>query len=103
MMDPAVFPGPEGVGRVGPGAPPPPKTDAPEGKSFSDILAESMDKVNQLQQESGAAQAAFASGATDNVEDVMIAVRKADVAFKMLMQIRNKLVDAYDELQRMRI
>lgn len=103
MVDPAVFPGPEGVGRVGPGAPVPPRPEAPGTKSFSDVLAESMQQVTKLQQESEQAQAALAAGKTDDVSGVMVAVRKADLAFQALMQIRNKLIDAYDELQRMRI
>lgn len=103
MVDPAAFPGPGGIAPVGPGGVPAAKPDAADGKSFKDILAESIDQVNRLQQESEKAQAAFATGQTDNVEEVMTAVRKAELAFKTLMQIKNKLVDAYDELQRMRI
>ena len=42
------------------------------------------------------------TGKTDNVTEVLSAVQKADLAFKMLMQIRNKLIDAYDEFRQMR-
>ncbi len=103
MVDPAAVTGPGGILPIGPGASPAAKTGVTEGKSFQDVLQESIDRVNQLQKDAEAAQAALASGRTDNVEEVMIAVRKAELAFKTLMQIRNKLIDAYDELQRMRI
>jgi flagellar hook-basal body complex protein FliE len=76
--------------------------EAPE-KSFKDVLAESMEKVNALQKEADAAQLALATGQTDDVAEVFTAVRKAELAFEALMQIRNKLMDAYDEIQRMRI
>ncbi|NUN49074.1 MAG: flagellar hook-basal body complex protein FliE [Candidatus Brocadiae bacterium] len=72
-------------------------------KSFKDLLTESIDKVNALQKEADSAQAALAAGKTDNVAEVFTAVRKAELAFEALMQIRNKLVDAYEEIQRMRI
>jgi len=78
------------------------QTEAPE-KSFKDVLKESIDKVNALQKEADSAQAALATGKTDNVAEVFTAVRKAELAFETLMQIRNKLVDAFDEIQRMRI
>ena len=72
-------------------------------KSFKDVLAESMEKVNALQKEAETAQAALATGQTDNVAEVFTAVRKAEPAFEALMQIRNKLMEAYDEIQQMRI
>lgn len=78
------------------------KAGAPE-KSFKDILAESIEKANALQKEADSAQAALAAGKTDNVAEVFTAVRKAELAFETLMSIRNKLMDAYDEIQRMRI
>lgn len=91
--------------------PQPIRPDAPKvagaaeapAKSFKDVLAESIEKVNALSKEAEAAQTALATGQTDNVAEVFTAVRKAELAFEALMQIRNKLMDAYDEIQRMRI
>ena len=45
----------------------------------------------------------LATGQTDNVAEVFSAVRKADIAFSLLMQIRNQLVDAYTEIRNIRI
>lgn len=92
--------GPQPIRPEGPKAPG--SSEAPE-KAFKDVLAESIEKVNALQKEADSAQAALATGKTDNVAEVFTAVRKAELAFETLMQIRNKLLDAYDEIQRMRI
>jgi len=76
---------------------------APEGPSFRDMLLDSLNEVNRLQQEAADGVQAVLTGRSDNVAEVLSAVRKADVAFSMLMEMRNKLVEAYQELQQMRI
>ena len=43
------------------------------------------------------------TGKTENVTEVLTAVEKADLAFRQLMQIRNKLIDAYEEINRLRV
>jgi flagellar hook-basal body complex protein FliE len=75
----------------------------PAGKSFKDILSDSIQEVNELQKEAEAMADALATGETDNVDEVLVAARKAELAFDLLMQIRNKLVDAYEEISRMRV
>ena len=75
----------------------------PAGKSFKDVLSESIGEVNELQKQAEAMADKLATGQPDNVDEVLVAARKAELAFDMLMQIRNKLVDAYEEIQRMRI
>jgi flagellar hook-basal body complex protein FliE len=76
---------------------------AAEGTSFKDMLVKSLEEVNKLQEDANVAYARLAAGKTENVTEVLNAVQKASVAFEMLMQIRNKLVDAYDEIKQMRI
>lgn len=78
-------------------------TQTADGKSFHDLLMDSLSEVNRLQQEATQGVEKFATGETSNVAEVFSAVRKADVAFSMLMEMRNKLVEAYQELQQMRI
>ena len=73
------------------------------GASFQDVFKASMEEVNRLQAEADKATSALATGQTDNIAEVMTAVRKADLAFKTLLQIRNKLLDAYNEVRQMRI
>jgi flagellar hook-basal body complex protein FliE len=75
----------------------------PSGPSFKDILMGKINEVNDLILNKDAAVAALATGKTDNVSEVLIQVEKADQAFNALMQIRNKLVEAWQEIERMQI
>jgi flagellar hook-basal body complex protein FliE len=83
------------------------KPDAGRGRNFADDLAlalrEQLSEVNSLQTEVDTKAQAVALGQTESVTDVFTAARKAEVAFTMLMEIRNKLVDAYQELQNLRV
>ena len=59
--------------------------------------------MNQLQIEAENLTNAFASGATDNIHQVLIAAEKADIALQFTLQVRNKILDAYNEIMRMQI
>lgn len=76
---------------------------APATGKFRDVLKTSFVEVNRLQADAEKAINAVLTGKTDNVAEVMIAAQKADLAFKTLLQIRNKLLDAYNEVRQMRI
>lgn len=80
----------------------PGSAEAP-GKSFADTLKEAVGDVNQLQQASDKAAQDLATGRTDNVADVMIAAEKADIALKLMVQVRNKIIDAYQEVMKMQV
>ena len=69
--------------------------------SFGQMLEGSMDRVNQLQKEADATINNLATGNQTDIHQTMIAVEKADVSFELLMQIRNKLIAAYDKIMRM--
>ena len=73
------------------------------GASFKDMLVDSIQQVNDLQADAQKAVEGLATGQNDNLVQVMTAVQKADLAFRTFMQIRNKLVDAYQELRQMRM
>lgn len=77
------------------------KTDG--GKSFADTLAESLNKVNEIQQDADKAIENLVAGKTQNIHETMLAVGKADMAFRMTMQVRNKIVEAYQEVLRMAV
>ena len=66
---------------------------------FSDVLKRSIDEVSRLQQDASQAVDDLATGKTENVTGVMTAMEKADVAFKTLLAIRGKLMDAYEEIK----
>ncbi len=69
------------------------------GPSFADTLKNSVDEVSRLQQDASKAVEDIATGKTDDVNHVMTAVEKSDLAFKTLLAIRAKLMDAYDEIK----
>ncbi len=73
------------------------------GKSFADTLKGAIENVNQLQKASDKAAQDLATGRTDNVADVMIAAEKADIALRVMVQMRNKIVDAYQEIMKMQV
>jgi flagellar hook-basal body complex protein FliE len=80
-----------------------PSSAPTEGKDFKSYLLDSLNKVNQLQSEADAGVQKLMTGQTDNVAEVFSASRKAGIAFDLLMEIRNKLTDAYSEIKQMRV
>lgn len=74
-----------------------------DGPSFADTLAQSLDKVNSLQKNADVAIQDFVAGDTRNIHETMIAVGKADLAFRLTMQVRNKIVEAYQEVMRTQV
>jgi flagellar hook-basal body complex protein FliE len=74
-----------------------------EGPDFKQMLQQQLDAVNQLQNDASEAVESLAAGRRDDVESVIIATQKADVAFRMLLQVRNKVMDAYEEVKQLRI
>jgi flagellar hook-basal body complex protein FliE len=73
------------------------------GKDFKSILLDSLNEVNRLQDEADQGVQRLLTGETDNVAEVITAVNKSGVAFDLLMEVRNKLADAYREIQQMRV
>jgi len=73
------------------------------GVSFSDTLKQSINEVSKLQSDASRAVQDLATGQTDNVAGVFSAMEKADVAFKTLLAIRAKLMDAYDEIKNIQV
>lgn len=72
------------------------------GPKFADLMTQAIDKVNDVQQASGAIQKAYLQGDPNvDVTDVMIASQKSGVAFDAMVQVRNKLVEAYKDVMNM--
>ncbi|XOV74059.1 MAG: flagellar hook-basal body complex protein FliE [Phycisphaerales bacterium] len=74
-----------------------------QGESFKDLLMQNLQKVNSLQNDATKAIEDLNTGKRDDLETVLMATQKADTAFRMLQQVRNKLMDAYSELQQIRV
>lgn len=73
------------------------------GESFNKVLSDSINKVNDLQTEADKAIESLAKGETKNIHETMIAVEKANLSFNMMLQVRNKLLTAYEEMMRMQV
>lgn len=72
------------------------------GGDFADLLQNSIDKVNDTQQQAGALRDAFEAGNKDvDLAQVMVALQKASVSFQAMLQVRNKLVEAYKDVMNM--
>lgn len=72
------------------------------GPRFNDLLEHAVNKVNDVQQASGAAQKAYINGDPNvGISDVMIASQKAGVAFDSAMTVRNRFVEAYKDIMSM--
>lgn len=79
----------------------PPAADA--GQSFKNVLLESISQVNGVQQDANAAVQQLVTGGDVNPAEVLTSLQKADMSFRLMMQIRNKLVQAYQEVSNIRI
>lgn len=72
--------------------------------SFGDLMTQAVNKVNDVQQKSSAMADAYEKGVAGvDITDVMIASQKASVSFQAMVQVRNKLVDAYKDIMNMPI
>jgi flagellar hook-basal body complex protein FliE len=94
----SVKPSPERLGDVQPS----PELSGQSG-SFATLLQQSLERVNGLQHEADAAARAFAVGQAPSVHDVMIAMEKADLSLRLTTKVRNKVVEAYQEMMRMQV
>jgi flagellar hook-basal body complex protein FliE len=77
-------------------------SDATSG-SFSQVLENAVQEVNGKMQAADAAKTSLLTGETSNVHQAMIAVQESNVAFSLMVEVRNKLVDSYQELMRMQV
>lgn len=71
--------------------------------SFKSLLGDALAQVNSLQQNADAGAVKLAAGEPVAIDEVMLAMQKADLALQLTMQIRNKLVEAYQDIARMQI
>jgi len=71
--------------------------------SFSNTLLESIQKVNDLQKQADKSIEDLATGENRDVAQTMIAVEKANISFQLMTQIRNRIVETYQEVMRMQV
>lgn len=70
---------------------------------FKNILLEALDQVNSMQQQADAAVEQLVTGGDVNPAEVLTTLQKADMSFKLMLQIRNKLVAAFQEVNNIHI
>lgn len=80
----------------------PSRSEVDEG-GFGATLKNAINHVNELSDASDQSVSELVQGDRQDIHNVMIAVEKADIAFDLMMQVRNKIVSAYQEVSRMQI
>ncbi|MBK7405782.1 MAG: flagellar hook-basal body complex protein FliE [Phycisphaerales bacterium] len=87
-----------GLGQAGP------QGKAPVGgPTFHDVLKDTLREADRLQQDATRAVEDLSTGRRDDLEGVIAATQKADTAFKMVLALRNKMMQAYEEIKQMRV
>ena len=74
---------------------------AEDGAGFGSVLKNALNQVTNLQGSADQQVGALVSGGNADMSKVMISVEKADVAFQLMMQVRNKIVSAYQDIEKM--
>jgi flagellar hook-basal body complex protein FliE len=73
------------------------------GQGFADVLQSTVEKVNDAQVQADQAVDRLHSGEAKNIHEVTIALEQADISLRLLVQMRNKAMDAYQEIMRMQV
>lgn len=71
--------------------------------SFQNVLRDAINQTNELQKSADVKVQELATGKTTNIPEVMMQVEKADIALRLMTQVRNKVIDAYQEIMRMQV
>lgn len=73
------------------------------GEKFGEALKNSLAEVNQSQLSANQAAEQIATGENQNLHEAMIKLEQADISLRLMVQIRNKAVEAYQEIMRMQV
>lgn len=84
-------------------APVSPATPPSQGQDFQTYLTDAFNEVNTLHEQEEHAIEQFIGEGTGDLQEVMVAMEKADITFEFMMQIRNKALEAYQEIMRMQV
>lgn len=79
------------------------KAEEEPKQSFGNLLSQTIDMTNQTDAVDQMSTEALVTGDVDNLGQVMVDMQKAELALQMTVQIRNKVVDAYNEVMRMQL
>ena len=76
---------------------------AASGESFVATLKDALAKINEAQSQADGSVQSLLTGQSTNLHETMIALQKADVSFQLMLQVRNKIVNAYEEIMRIQL
>ncbi|MCH2595583.1 MAG: flagellar hook-basal body complex protein FliE [Pirellulales bacterium] len=79
------------------------KLPAASNTSFKDLLVDSIQDVNSMQQQADQSVETLMTGGDVNPAEVLTAVQKADLTFRLMMQMRNKMMQVYQEVKEIRV
>src|SRR5437870_1459815 len=79
------------------------KSDGDSGKPFAKIVEHLVSNASNQQAQADQAVRDLVTGRTDNLHSVMLAVAKADLSFRTILEVRNRLTDAFQEIMRMQV
>lgn len=79
------------------------KNDLPAGSSFGQYLGQALGEVNRLQQEAEQAAVKLVTGEIEDVQQAVLAAEKAMLSLQLALQLRNKVLEAYQEIMRMSV
>jgi flagellar hook-basal body complex protein FliE len=82
---------------------PQPAAPSTQSPSFKDFMLQAIDQVNAMQLDADRSVEQLLTGGEVNPAEVLTAVQKADLSFRMMLQVRNKLVQAFQEIKEIRI
>ncbi|WP_138430796.1 flagellar hook-basal body complex protein FliE [Fodinibius saliphilus] len=74
-----------------------------DSESFANVLTDAINSVDETMKASDNKVQEFVAGESDNVHDVMISMQKAKLSFDLMVEVRNKVVETYQEVSRMQI
>jgi len=72
-------------------------------ESFLKVLKDSVNKVNELQKQADVAIDDLTLGNSKDIAQTVIMMEKAEIAFRLMTQVRNKIIQAYEEIMRMQV
>jgi len=75
--------------------------EAEGGSSFKSVLGDLVKEVDELQSDANRSIEGLVTGETENIHDVSVRMAEAGVAFDLMMEVRNKLLDAYQQISQM--
>ncbi|MBP2665391.1 MAG: flagellar hook-basal body protein FliE [Firmicutes bacterium] len=78
-------------------------TKSASGQSFGQMLSDALENVNDLQKKADQASTDLATGRIEDISQVVIAAEKASVALQLTVQVRNKMLESYQEMMRMQV